>query len=70
MDIDWYNQNWLDNRWMRVKVALHKISCLPKTYYLTEGRNKIEYYTVTWEVSTVTLIQVTKRRNVYLRPKR
>jgi hypothetical protein len=51
LEVDWYNDNWLDNRWIRVKVALLGISFLPspQTRFLTKQRMKAEFHTMTFE---------------------
>jgi hypothetical protein len=51
LEVDWYNDNWLDSRWMRVKVAHPDISFLhpPQTRFLTRCRKKVKFYTVIFE---------------------
>lgn len=29
IEIDWYNEKWLDNRWVRVKLAMADLSLMP-----------------------------------------
>jgi hypothetical protein len=51
LEVNWYNDNWLDSMWMRVKVALSDISFLPppQTRFLTRRRKKVKFYTVIFE---------------------
>lgn len=55
IEIDWYNDKWLDNRWVRVKLAMADLSLMPPQMTVYSGKYSKEESCVAHFVKDLTL---------------